>query len=50
MLNSIIFLFYEEFIQMIIADKSNLVVVFYGYDCCNIRAISSIIVVTDSVE
>jgi hypothetical protein len=25
MLNSIILLFYEEFIQMIIADKSNLV-------------------------
>ena len=34
---------------MIIVDKSNLVV-FYGYDCCNIRAIRSIIVVTDSVE
>jgi hypothetical protein len=47
MLNSIILLFYEEFIQMIIADKSNLVV-FYGHDCCNSRAISSIIVVTDS--
>jgi hypothetical protein len=26
MLNSIILLFYEEFIQMIIVDKSNLVV------------------------
>jgi hypothetical protein len=49
MLNSIILLFYEEFIQMIIVDKGNLVV-FYGYDCCNSRAISSIIVVTDSVE
>jgi hypothetical protein len=34
---------------MIIVDKSNLLA-FYGYDCCNITAISSIIVVTDSVE
>jgi hypothetical protein len=34
---------------MIIVDKSNLVV-FYGYDCYKSRAISSIIVVTDSVE
>lgn len=46
MLFSIILLFYEEFIQMIIVDKSNLLV-FYGYDCCNITAISSIIVVTE---
>jgi hypothetical protein len=50
MLNSIMLLFYEEFIQMIIVDKSNLLVVFYGYDCFSIRAIRSIIVVTDSVE
>ena len=35
---------------MIIADKSNLLVVFYGYDCSNMRTIRSIIVVTDSVE
>jgi hypothetical protein len=35
---------------MIIVDKSNLLVVFYGYDCFSIRAIRSIIVVTDSVE
>jgi hypothetical protein len=35
---------------MIIVDKSNLLVVFYGYDCCSIRAISGIIVAIDSVE